>query len=634
MLKSMRRSVKSTFVKVALFGFLVISFGLWGVTDLFYSRPETQTVAWVGDKTLAFNDYYDRFQKMLQQTGLSQAGIDITPTTGRIIEELVLNDWSVGVALDQELAKLRLAVTDAVLRDSIRRNPDFRDSQGNFSRRRFESFLAQNGLNEELYLSQLRADILRNQWFFKMLDAMPVPKQQERLLRRYRQTYRSGQMLTITSAQTSTSDNADTATLRQYYNDHLENFRLAEQRAVRLLSLTLDAIAERSSVSQEQLERYYTESLPQFRTPERRTVERILFADKSSADQASMELKLGKDFVEIARRIAGRGAEELSLGDVTAETLFDQTLAEQAFALEENIPSPPFESSFGWTIVRVTKITPAAEPGLAELRETLEQELKHESAASLLFDYVDEIEDKLAGGAPLKEIAETLPIDLDIETLNLSEDSPLTSDLLWSQTRQIDSVGEIRLFDDGTGGYRVIALDKIVESTIPPYEDVRERVRLAWENDQRQQAILDEARQIAQAISQGLPMKEAADDRQAEILTIPLINRDGSLHSPDDQVASQRFEPQQIQQLFALEPQRADAVPSIEGAQVIWFDGEELFDDTSGVVTEELKNQMMQESFGIIREYLQQRYPMETDRTALDYIYTLLGTTINPTASG
>ena len=56
MLAAMRKSAGSLFAKIFLFGLLIISFALWGVSDFLSPAHEGTTAAYVGETEISIRD--------------------------------------------------------------------------------------------------------------------------------------------------------------------------------------------------------------------------------------------------------------------------------------------------------------------------------------------------------------------------------------------------------------------------------------------------------------------------------------------------------------------------------------------------------------------------------------------------
>ncbi len=94
----------------------------------------------------------------------------------------------------------------------------------------------------------------------------------------------------------------------------------------------------------------------------------------------------------------------------------DPTIAEAAFALDENKVSEPVTGKLGGVVLlRVTSIEPGKSLTFEEAKPDLEKKLLKERASSAIFDLHDKIEDELAAGTTLSEVADKLKLNYQLD---------------------------------------------------------------------------------------------------------------------------------------------------------------------------------------------------------------------------
>src|SRR5262245_40902425 len=131
MLDKMRGAAKSWVAKL-LMGLLVMSFGVWGIADVFTFRPGS-ALATVGDQDISGQAFTDTYRNWLQDYQ-RKTGQPITPEQARLLglDRALLNDMIRTAALDSEASKMKLKVSDQQLVESIQANSLFHNSQGQF----------------------------------------------------------------------------------------------------------------------------------------------------------------------------------------------------------------------------------------------------------------------------------------------------------------------------------------------------------------------------------------------------------------------------------------------------------------------------------------------------------------------
>src|SRR5262245_57528070 len=141
MLRGLRKASSNWLGKGVMFAvvlFLVASFAIWGIGDIFRGFGRS-TVAKIG-RTEITNDrsrnlYNDRLQQYSRRLGRP-----ITPEQARILglDRLVIGQLISEVVLDERARALGLALSDAEVAKQITNDPAFRGPNGQFDRLRFE----------------------------------------------------------------------------------------------------------------------------------------------------------------------------------------------------------------------------------------------------------------------------------------------------------------------------------------------------------------------------------------------------------------------------------------------------------------------------------------------------------------
>src|ERR1700752_1336475 len=157
------RSKAGSFVVKALFGLLILTFGIWGIGDIFRNRPTDTTVATVGNESIDAAALQTALQPALERRS-TQLGtqVDLRQAKQMGIVQQVLGQLIDNSIIDQEGQRMQLDVSDAVPRDMIPRDPMFRGAGGGFDHNAFEELLAANHMTEAQYVERVRHDIARD----------------------------------------------------------------------------------------------------------------------------------------------------------------------------------------------------------------------------------------------------------------------------------------------------------------------------------------------------------------------------------------------------------------------------------------------------------------------------------------
>ncbi len=123
------------------------------------------------------------------------------------------------------------------------------------------------------------------------------------------------------------------------------------------------------------VEAWFEANAERFRIPEQVSFDHVFFSPRERGDAVRAD-------AEAARAALAGGADPAGFGDSTplggrfeaadaarVRTLFDEPLTEAVFSAASGEWIGPFESGFGWHVVRVTDRAPARDPDFAEIEE-------------------------------------------------------------------------------------------------------------------------------------------------------------------------------------------------------------------------------------------------------------------------
>ena len=398
MLQALRGGAKSPIMKVFLV-FLAAGFALWGVGDMTTGLiGGSDKAIEAGDESLSPREVAVEFDRTRRNympnvsTGEAlQAGL-LGEVAGMLAQEVVFH---------AEANRLGLTVTREMQRREVAAEPTFKDETGAFSQTRFLSVLANAGLSEADYLQRIESALRREQIVGAVADGVRQPQIVARALTAYELERRSARLVSV-AVDTDTVSDPDGAALASWYDDVKSRYDAPMLRTARIGSLTPQMFASAIEVSDAEIADAYADRIDEFTTPERRRVRQMVFEDAASADTARDRVAGGEDFEAVAADMLGWTGDDTNLGLVTRRDL-DGAVGEAVFAAETGAIASPAESVFGVHLLVVDEIQEGGETSLADVSDTIRATLQSEAATDMIYEKVNQIEDRIASGATLDE---------------------------------------------------------------------------------------------------------------------------------------------------------------------------------------------------------------------------------------
>ena len=485
-----------------LMGMLILGLGGFGVTSF---SGGVSKVASVGDIEITTDDYA-RALKTQVNAFSQQLGQPITMQQALSfgIDKQVMQSVITRAALDNEAGRVGLSVGDEVVADEIMKMDSFKGVSGSFDREAYRFTLSRNRLSEAEFETNLRRDISRELLQGAVGGGFAAPKPMTDTLYAWVAERRGFSMLRLTEADLTTPVAEPTETeLKAHYDAHIDRFTKPEAKRITFASLLPEAIAKDQPVDEATLKKLYDDRISEFVVPERRIVDRLVFPDQASAEAAKARLDAGTTFEEL---VAERGLtlDAIDQGDVSKEDL--GAAGEAVFAVSEGSVAGPVGTDLGPALYRVNGVLAAEETSFEAAHETLAAEMQTDAARRAIGDRVEEIDDLLAGGATLEDLAKDA--GLALATLDyvpgLQGDTTIEGYPAFrtaADAVQDGDFSEAIVLDDG--GVVALRLDEIVPAAPIPFDEAKEQVAEDWRKAEVAKALSGRAAEIKAALEGG-----------------------------------------------------------------------------------------------------------------------------------
>ncbi|MFP6695777.1 MAG: SurA N-terminal domain-containing protein [Alphaproteobacteria bacterium] len=539
MLNALRESSGSWVEKIFL-GLLVLSFAAWGIGDIFRLAPDAAVVT-VGDTKVSgyefLNDFNRQVRRMQQSLGPS---FDSQQARQLGMVDQVIQQAVTRALYDQEVAELGLTMSDADIAAYIRKSSAFKNSFGQFDRLRFEQVIAQNGFNEQSYITASRRDLSRDQLFSSITSATRAPAPLVTAFYQFQGEARVFEVLSLPYGKVAGVAAPGEADLNAFHAANKNQFMAPEYRALVYLTLRPEDLLDETLANDQEVAAAYEARLNEFTTQPSREVEQIVVAEEAEARKIAGRLKDGGDFYAVAKELADMDKASVKLGRMMKVDLPEET-AEHVFTLASGQIGEPVESGLGWHIFKVLEITEGGSKALAEVRTQLIRDVKLEKAAETMIELANKIEDELAAGSSIREIAQGLNLNHGIvaavDSRGLGRDGIVAAGLPKAPEFIRDAFvlqpgddGELK--ESGDGSYYLVQVDKIMATTLKPISQVRDDVRTAVLAERRAKAGAAQAAKLATEARTGKTLAELAKAGATSLTTLQPLTRQRAAAEP------------------------------------------------------------------------------------------------------
>ncbi|PDT72659.1 peptidylprolyl isomerase [Bradyrhizobium sp. C9] len=523
-------------IMAVVMGVLIVSFGIWGIADIFKGFGQS-TFAKVGGTEISAEQFRQIYTDRLQQLG-RQFGRPLTPDQARAfgIDRQVLQQTLAEAALDEEARRTGLNQSDAEVLRTIYNDPNFKGLNGQFDPQRFQSVIRNFGYTEGRYIAEQRRVGLRRQIAGTISSGIEPTKSMVEALTRFQNEQRSIDFVTLGAAQAGTIDPPSPEALAAYFEDHKVQFRAPEYRKIAFVAITPEEIGKWETVSDEDAKKIFEERKDRLSTPEKREVSQIVFPDAGEAQAARARITSGASFDDIAKERKLNPA-DVNLGLVAKSAILDPAVGDAAFSLPAGEVSQPVQGRFGVALVKVGKIEPGVTPTYEGLAQQVKNEIATERARAKVAELRDKMEDERGGGSSVIDAAQKLKLTaVTIDAVDRSGRLP-NGQVASNIPRGLDVVSQAFnsdvgvdndpiQFNNGYVWYDVLGITPSRERTL---DEVRDQVEAKWREDQISAKLRAKATEIVQKLDGGAKLADEATAAGVKVETAANFRREATL---------------------------------------------------------------------------------------------------------
>jgi peptidyl-prolyl cis-trans isomerase D len=535
-------------IMTVVMGLIIVSFVIWGVGDMLRGFT-TSTVASVGGAKISAQDYRMVYQRTLQQYQ-RQLRRPLTNDEAREIglDRAVLQRLVSEAAVDEEARKLGLDISDEALREMITTNPNFRDKSGAFDPALFANAMRDMDTNERGFVSDLRKQSLRQFIVAALTTGIATPKAEVAAEADYEGQTRSVDYFALPAAAAGEIAAPSEDALKAFYNDRKSSYRAPEYRAMNILALEPETIANPADVSDADAEAAYAKIAgkdAKFGSPEKRDLQQILFPNEADADAAEAKIKAGAGFDDIVKE-RGLKTEDTELGETTKDAMLDSAEGDAVFTLPQGGVSSVLKSQFGPVIVRVKSITPSSIKPFAEVADEVKRQVSASRAGDKIQALHDKIEDERVSGKTLIEAAKAVGLTAQSipavdarggDPKSASVNLPDKAELLRAAFASDVGVDEAPL-NTKDGGFVWFMITKIDPAHDLTFEEAKPEVEQQWRAEEVDKALAGKADDLVKQLSAGASVAQLAKSAGQEARSAVDIHRDEQTTLPAAVVAA------------------------------------------------------------------------------------------------
>src|SRR5882762_1478192 len=402
MLQSIHDKLKGWLAGVVL-GAIGLVFVFWGIN---WTLSAPNYAAKVNGSEVSANEVRQSYQQQLAQAERQSNG-SVSDAQRNQIKMRVLDQYVNSEALVTRADALGYRVSDQELLDAMSQVPIFQ-VDGKFDYAHAVAVLRAQGRSipeiEALFRRDAKLRQLDSALSMSSFATATEIKQYRALTRQERELA----WVAFSADKYASQATPDDAAVKTYYDAHKSAYMTPETVDLRYLEISLSQLASKVSVDDAQLKTYYDEQ--KVKTPERftaaeqRRVSHILLPVANPKDDAAVKAKAegifkraqaGEDFAALAKQFSQDPGSAQQGGDLgwSERKVWVAPFAEAAYSMKVDEIRGPVKTQFGYHILKLVGIRPAAVKTFEQSKPELETEYRRNEAERLFNNAQDQLAD-------------------------------------------------------------------------------------------------------------------------------------------------------------------------------------------------------------------------------------------------
>lgn len=492
-MKVLRDGAKGGFTKFILFGFLVLAVGglvLMDVGGFFRGGVSNTDVARVGDKSISIASFDRNLRRTLQQLGMSPQDA----YRAGFVNQLLSSDIR-ALLVAQSANKLGVSIPEDVVAQQVAKLIAPMTTNGQSPKDVLTQILRSQGMGEAEFAHSIARDMGNRLVATAIESSFQMPSDNMLTdLYKFKKETRDIEFITFLDKDVAGTEPPTEEQLQNLYNASREAYAQPETRTMKLVMLNTAELEKSIAISDEDIQHSYDSNIDLYTANASWTLDQALVSSKEDAEAIYTAVTGGKSLQQATTDEASASS-YIGTEDYPEQGILEE-LRETVVANEtEGKVLEPVKSPLGWHVIQVKKINPKRTRPLAEVKDEIKKDLMEAQIIDQQYELANSVDDMLAGGATLDEVAEQ--IDLNIVSLPPMNEYGLNKD----GKDALKDYAEIRtsvletgftlnegetsaIFESADGKFMAVHLDVMTPKTYTPFEEVKQTLGKRWMDDQ------------------------------------------------------------------------------------------------------------------------------------------------------
>jgi len=418
-MNAFRKLAKNIFFKVVL-AIVGLSFVTFGISSFIIDMPNSWVLKVNGDKISL-----RAFEKALE---LDKTIIRSSKGTSEEVEKYLSSDRFKSEVANRLIRKTMIKKLGAdigaygskkIILKNVAEDKNFQDKDGKFDKEKFTNFLQNNGLNEEIYLNEVQAEVSAEMIFNSLSSVLPVNYKNFNEREEFNKEKRVVDLVSISKDDVKSIAKPTQNEIEDFYNNNKKEFVTAEFREVKIMEFDKKNLSSTPEISEQELQNYYNQNLKtSFTSQESRDYYHLMLDDEKLAQEFQQKIlafnnsaNIKNEFAKMAKKLHKKSTKEIAIEKITKGTL-PLEIADKINNLQVNQISEVVKSKIGYHVFLLHNINPEKQASFAEVKSEILQKISLQKQEKNYEEQIVKINEALVASKSLDEVANKFKLNI------------------------------------------------------------------------------------------------------------------------------------------------------------------------------------------------------------------------------
>lgn len=410
-MEALRNFLKGWMGKVLLILFL-LPLAITGFESIVRSGDNPNAAAKVGDHSIDSGELQEAVNARRQDL-LEQVNGDASLINDKALRTQVLDSMIDRYLIINQSNQLGFSVADATITQMLATHPSFQGADGKFSNELFGNFLKSRGMTKDQLFASIRQDLLVPAFSRGIINTGIYPASSIDKLIGLQNESRPLWVARVDYHFFLPKVTVSDAEITQYYNQHKAELKSPESVDLSYITLDKNKLNVAAPTEAEIAQQYQTYLKNSNHQPEYELAMILMNGNNAQATLNGLKQKLDAnqaDFTTLAKQYSQDDGSKNDGGNIgtISQSMFPKeydTIMAAVKGLKPGQVTAPIQTSYGYHLFKLVKVTGATPPSLDSVRGTIVEQAAAQKREAAYQDLIGQINQAAVSGASLSEIA-------------------------------------------------------------------------------------------------------------------------------------------------------------------------------------------------------------------------------------